>query len=64
MTVYGSHLVFSDLMRSYKKDMFQVPVFVKHLLEFVKLLMVVISLKRIVRLNYEIEEQRSKLYQR
>ena len=52
LTVYGSRLLSSDLILTYVKGSFQVPVSVKHLPEFSKLLMAVISLKRVVNLSY------------
>lgn len=52
LTVYGSRLLSSDLILTYMKGSFQVPVSVKHLPEFSKLLMAVISLKRVVKLSY------------
>lgn len=52
LTVYGSRLLSSDLILTYAKGSFQVPVSVNHLPEFSKLLMAVISLKRVVKLNY------------
>ncbi|ORE01592.1 hypothetical protein BCV72DRAFT_320912 [Rhizopus microsporus var. microsporus] len=52
LTIYGSRLLSSDLILTYKKGTFHIPVSVRHLPEFSKLLMAVISLKRIVKLNY------------
>ncbi|KAG1131531.1 hypothetical protein G6F37_013445 [Rhizopus arrhizus] len=52
LTVYGSRLLSSDLILTYVKGSFQVPVSVKHLPEFSKLLMAVISLKRVVKPSY------------
>ncbi|KAG1584197.1 hypothetical protein G6F48_008045 [Rhizopus delemar] len=52
LTIYGSRLLSSDLILTYKKGTFHIPVSVRHLSEFSKLLMAVISLKRIVKLNY------------
>lgn len=50
--VYGSRLLSSDQILTYVKGSFLMPVSVKHLPEFSKLLMAVISLKRVVKLNY------------
>ncbi|KAI7904274.1 uncharacterized protein BX663DRAFT_530378 [Cokeromyces recurvatus] len=52
LTIYGSRLLSSDLILTYVKGSFHVPVSASHLPEFSKLLMAVISLKRMAKLNY------------
>lgn len=51
-TIYGSRLLSSGKILTYKKGVFSFPNSIKHLPEFSKLLLAIISLKRIVKLNY------------
>ncbi|CEP17553.1 hypothetical protein [Parasitella parasitica] len=51
-TIYGSRLLSSGEIFTYKKGVFGFPISIKHLPEFSQLLMAIISLKRIVKLNY------------
>lgn len=51
-TIYGSRLLSSDVIITYKKGIFSFPLSENHLPEFTKLLMAIISLKRLVKLNY------------
>lgn len=52
LAIYGSRLLSSDLILTYTKGTFHITVSVRHFPEFSKLLMAVISLKRVVKLNY------------
>lgn len=51
-TIYGSRLLSSDKILTYKKGVFNMPISAKHLSGFSRLLMAVLSLKRVVKLNY------------
>ncbi|KAI8890958.1 hypothetical protein K501DRAFT_265461 [Backusella circina FSU 941] len=51
-TIYGSRLLFSDKILTYKKGVLNFPISIKHILEFSKLLMAILSLKLIFKLNY------------